>query len=127
MIDALDIVTFRCGDWRVGGDAQQVRASRPAKAGDEALADLGGILGLPSGLTVAQVLTIKTAAGDREIRVSGPVELRTVGAKNVYPLPPLLSARTALAGLRALVLEDGALTLLVDLRTLVSSVPTEAS
>ncbi|HEX5394624.1 MAG TPA: hypothetical protein VFW68_15180 [Rhodocyclaceae bacterium] len=127
MIESIDIVFFRCGGWRVAGDAHQARASRAMQMGDEVVAQLASLLGLPAGDQPMQILVVKTAAGDREFRVGGPVELRALPVEHIYALPPLLSTRSTLPGLRALAVEDGVLTLLVDLSALASSVPTEAS
>ena len=104
----LDVVLFTAGGWRVGLEARQVRGSRPAPSATAA-ADVASLLGLPPvGETspACQCLALKPLPqqrnGDREIQVEGPVDLVSLPASVIHPLPALLAARTRLPGLRAL-------------------------
>lgn len=116
-IAALDVVLFGVGAWRIGVEAGQVRASRAPAPGERGPAALAAVLDLPAEANPAnsQVLVVKAAAGDREFRVAGPVDLHPLPAACIHPLPTLLAARCRLPGLRAIAIEDGRLMLLIDL------------
>ncbi|MDR3369135.1 hypothetical protein [Rhodoferax sp.] len=105
----LDVVLFSAGEWRAGFEARLVRSSRPALAnasGKTIETQLG--LAPPAGATPRQYLELKRAQDVREVLVGAPVELVTLPASSIYPLPPLLAARCKLHGLRALALEQDA-------------------
>lgn len=107
----LDVVLFTAGGWRVGLEARHVRGSRPAPSATDT-ADVASLLGLtPTGETSAarQCLALKPLPqqqrnSDREIQVEAPVDLVSLPASLIHPLPPLLAARTCLPGLCALAL-----------------------
>ncbi len=105
----LDVVLFNAGGWRAGFEARLVRSSRPAPLDADAEA-IETRLGLaPSAVTLPrQSLELKQAQGTRELLVGTPVELASLSAASIHPLPPLLAARCKLPGLRALALEQDA-------------------
>lgn len=102
--EVLEVVLFSAGGWRVGFEARLVRGSRPAP-GAKVDSDSSKLFGLPpcaNNPTTYQYLTLKRPQQDRDILVAGPVELASLPVTAIHPLPPLLAARTALHGLRAL-------------------------
>jgi hypothetical protein len=105
----LDAVLFSAGEWRAGFEARLVRSSRPAPA-NASCEMIETLLGraAPAGATPRQYLQLKLAQEVREVLVGAPVELVTLPASSIYPLPPLLAARGKLHDLRALVLEQDA-------------------
>jgi hypothetical protein len=112
--ETLDVVLFSAGGWRVGFEARQVRASRPAPA-DAAGDEVEMLLGFSPSETCAprQHLLLKHEEGDRQILVGSPVDLVSFSIHSIHPLPPLLAARTTLHSLRALAItEDKTLVLL---------------
>ena len=114
----LDLVLFGASGFRFGVEARRVVAARTA-VGDEVLLPVEVLLGLgrePSSVRGRQVLRVGSPATALDVTVEGPVELLSVAASNVHPLPPLLAARTGLHGLRALAVTDGGILPLVELR-----------
>lgn len=119
--DALDVVLFGFGDRRLGVEARQVRASRPAPCG-EGHTRIETLLGLDSPAEPAgqpHLLTIRRAEGDRDVLVGNPVEMASLPVETIHPLPAFVAARTRLHGLRALAMADGQMTLLFDLASLI--------
>ncbi len=111
---ALDVVLFHIGAWRMGVEAQQIRALRPS-VGQQQCPRLTDLLHLPNSLGAApQQLQVRCAALDYWIEVDGPIDIICVPARNIYRLPALLAARTQWPGLRALLLhqQQGAIALL---------------
>ena len=109
----LDFVVFSVGGWRVAFEARQIRSSSLAPEGklcNGIEARLGFSPAAPkASATSRQCLRVKCAdddtKGETEILVDGPVDLACLPVAAIYPLPPLLAARTRLHGLRALALE----------------------
>lgn len=61
-----------------------------------------------------RALLVKDVDGDYLLPVGQPVELRTLPAAGIHPLPPLVAAFGTLRGLRGLAWEPDGLTLLLD-------------
>lgn len=106
--DTLALVLFQVGRWRVGVEAHRVRACRTEALGNAAI-DAEALLGFPperpTGATPRTCwLQCIDAAGEREVCVADPVELRCLPLDRIHRLPPLLAARSTLRGLRALAL-----------------------
>lgn len=116
----LEVVFFSLAGWRLGLEARWVRGARRASSTDWAASQQGktaALLGFPVDAgyndhpapapTAPQWLAIQVSLTGqvREILVDGPVELVALPVAVIYPVPPLLAARTALRGLRALVSE----------------------
>ena len=115
---AIDVVLFSIGQWRMGVEAQQVRASHSAAQTLPSTHDvvlLSSLLGLPTASAPVQLLQIKQATKDHAVQVNSPVDITSIPAQAIHPLPALLAARTQLPGLRALALDKHGLTLLLDL------------
>ena len=114
----LDFVVFSVGGWRVAFEARQIRSSSLAPEGklcNGIEARLGFSPAAPkASATSRQCLRVKCAdddtKGETEILVDGPVDLVCLPVAAIYPLPPLLTARTRLHGLRALALEPETVT-----------------
>ncbi len=120
--ETLDLVLFSAGGWRVGLEARWVGASRVAPAPATGC-EMETLLGFssPASTTSAaprQYLQLKRLAGRQDVLVGSPVELVSLPASAVHPLPALLAARTGLRGLRAIALQgnpgDQAVVLLFD-------------
>jgi hypothetical protein len=122
--ETLDLVLFSAGGWRAGLEARWVGASRlaPAQAiGCEIETLLGVASSAPTKPTAPrQYLQLKRPGGSQDVFVGSPVELVSMPASAIHPLPPLLAARTGLRGLRAIALQtntgDTAVVLLFDAR-----------
>ena len=110
--DTLDVVMLSTGSWRIGFEARHVSTARPAKpdaAQEKDTKTIEALLGLPPSTTppsLPQWLALKQANTSQPVLVSGPVELLALPITSIHPLPPLLGARNALNGLRALVFQD---------------------
>ncbi len=110
--DTLDVVMLSTGSWRIGFEATHVSAARPAEpdaAQEKDTTTIEALLGFPPSTTPAyspQWLALKRANTSLPVLVSGPVELLALPTTSIHPLPPLLAARNALNGLRALVFQD---------------------
>ncbi|MBY0453548.1 MAG: hypothetical protein K2Q11_01525 [Burkholderiaceae bacterium] len=108
----LEVVFFSLAGWRLGLQAQQVRAARGVVPHTDCTAQLEAttaLLGFPAHAhppTAPQWLVLQRAGQEHEMLVDGPVELVALPVAAIHPLPPLLAARTQLRGLRALVLPD---------------------
>lgn len=125
----VDMVVFRAGGFRCAVEASQVRASRPLEGppGSRAVPALAPLLGLPEtpATGAMQALAIRRPQGDAELSVDAPVQLQAIPAASLHRLPPLLAARTKIAGLRALVLDREGVAVVVDIRSLVDALPSE--
>ena len=115
--DALEVVSFFAAGFRCAVEAGQVRTQLAAQHFATA-PSAEQLLGLPGGETPSarRVLLMKHPAGDYPVTVSDPVELLELRIDAIYPLPPLIAARTTLRGLRGLALGAEGVTLLVDFR-----------
>lgn len=106
----LDLVLFSAGGWRVGLEARWVSSCRlvETQAEGEVIETLLGLDAaaptLPTG--TRQSLELKWLGGSREVLVSAPVELISLPASAIHPLPALLTWRTRLRGLRAIAVPE---------------------
>jgi len=118
----VDVAVFRVGGHLFGVEASQVRGSRPAGGDTAGVRDAETLLGFPASTqaTTRQVLTIKGQPEDWELAVDAPLELRSLEAAAIHPLPDLVAARAGLRQLRALALVADGLMTLVDLRVAAS-------
>lgn len=113
-------VSFFADGHRFAVEAAQVRTQLPA--GQIASAtSVEHILGLPDDKTQdplsRRILVMKCDEKDYAVTVSEPVELLSLETSVIYPLPPLIAARSTLTGIRALAMESDEVTVLVDFRT----------
>lgn len=127
----LDMVVFHTGNHRCAVEARQVRASRPLD-GHGGMPTLESLLGLPEpepepgpekagSPGVRLMLLMRHPDGDFPLSVRAPLQMQTMAASAIHPLPPLLAARTRIHGLRALALEAEGMTLLVDILSLLDT------
>lgn len=119
----LALVLFKAGQHQFGVEAASVRGSG-GTAGDgipsvESLLSLSGCI--LQGCR--QNLIIKGDHQDYPLSVAAPVELCSIPAAAVHPLPLAITARCRLPGLRALAMPDHTLLLLIDLRGLLETGP----
>ena len=117
---ALELVFFSAGGNLLGVEACQVRGS--GMMPETPLATIESLLALSaagaSGV-IRKRLSIKGEEyRDREISVESPVELVRINAASIFPLPPLLAARSTLPGLRAFAFFDSRVVPLIDLGSL---------
>lgn len=115
--DTLEVVSFGAGGYRFAVEASQVKTQLPVRHEAE-IAAVEQLLGLPGGASPGsrRTLLMKHPAGDYAVTVADPVELLTVRAEAIHPLPPLIAARNTLTGLRGLALVAEGVMLLVDFR-----------
>ena len=101
------MVVFSAGGWRVAVQARWVSGSRQAPAqatGCEIEAVLGFDAVAPD--VPRQYLQLRWPGGDKEFLVGSPVELISLPASSIYPLPTLLMQCNHLYGLRAIALPE---------------------
>ncbi len=113
--DCLDLVIFRAGNHQVAVIASQVRSSG-VSVNDQAV-EIESILGLekPAAVQARQILTIKGDSGDSEISVAMPIDLCSLPAERIHPLPEALKARCRLPGLKAIAMTSSAGIPIIDL------------
>lgn len=108
--ETLPVVVFTIGSWRVGVEARYVRAARQAGSDqpEECISDIAWRLGIVADTApiAPQWISLKHAEDGKgkEILIDGPVEFTEIPVDVIYPLPPLLAARSQLRGLLALAL-----------------------
>jgi hypothetical protein len=107
----LDLVLFSAGGWRVGLEARWVSACRlvaSQHAEDEVIETLLGLdaAALPLLTGTRQSLELKWPGGSREVLVGAPVELVSLPASAIHPLPALIARRTRLRGWRAIAVPE---------------------
>jgi len=117
----LELVLFKAGQHCFGVEASQVRGSQELP--DHGISCIESLLSLSGDDTGnrRQCLTVKGDDQDYEISVAAPFELTAVPIEAIHPLPPAITARCKLPGLRGLAVTGAALTLLVDVRSLVDA------
>jgi chemotaxis signal transduction protein len=124
--NTLEVVTFYVGGQRCALDARQVHALRTLPSEDSRkYATIESLLGLPeqnNACLQRQLLTIRLPESDVEFSVAVPVQLHELDFDVIHPLPDLVAARTQLRGLCALGMETDEITLIFDLRNLLSEV-----
>lgn len=124
--ETLEVVSFMAGGYRFAVEARQVGTQLSAQHSAK-LATAEQLLGLSGEETPApaarRTLLIKHPAGNYAVTVSGPVELLGLRIDDIYPLPPLIAARTTLAALRGLALGAEGVTMLVDFRAMSPPAP----
>ena len=103
--------------------AAQVRGS--GITCDEPPVDVESILGLENAMCrqARQILAIHGETRDSEISVTMPVDLCTLPAEMIHPLPQLLKARCGLPGLKAIAMTSSTGIPIVDLRTAIDTLP----
>lgn len=106
----LDLVLFSAGGWRVGMEARWVSSCRlvDTQAEGEMIETLLGLAAAAPTLAagIRQSLELKWPGGSREVLVGAPVELISLPASAIHPLPALLTWRTRLRGLRAIAVPE---------------------
>ncbi|MDD3814244.1 MAG: hypothetical protein PHZ02_06310 [Desulfocapsaceae bacterium] len=121
-------MTFCVGGQRCALEARQVRALQPlTDENSGTYPAIGSLLGLPEPNKAClhrQIVTIRLPESEVELSVAAPVELHELAVDLIQPLPDMVAARTQLRGLRALVMETDGVTLIFDLRNLLSEVIT---
>lgn len=111
----LEVVSFGAAGFRCAVEAGQIRGM--ADDGTAAAAAVERLLGLPPGAPAPRHRL--ELAGGGCVEVSGPVALDALPEASVFPLPPLVAARMALAGIRAVALLPAGAVLIVDLRAVI--------
>ncbi len=109
--EALAVVRFRIADHHFAMEARAVEgmSREPGPCG----APLETLLGLPvASDTARRWLAIR--GSQRRLGISEPVELDSIAASALRPLPPLLQCRPLLPALAAMALEGAQLSLLLD-------------
>lgn len=124
--DGLDVVSFMAGGCRFAVEASQVRTQLSAENA-ATVPTAEQLLGLSAGDAKSRgsrrILVMKRRDGEYAMSVSDPVELLKLRVDAIHPLPPLIAARSSLAGIRGLALGAEGVTMLVDFRTPRSDTP----
>jgi chemotaxis signal transduction protein len=109
----LQVVAFSLGAARFAMPAAEVVALRPFADGDApAIEDLLGLPRRPQ--PAAHLLVLRVAGVERAVAVPGAVSLETLAVAAIHPLPPLVAARTRIAGLAALATDDAGVVMVID-------------
>lgn len=113
--ETLAIVSFAAGAHRFAVEARQI----DALVDDEAPTTMAieTLLGVPP---IGEIRRRCLRAGDYRVTVGEPVELRTLPADQLHPLPELVARRIGIDFVRALALEANGALLLLDLRALLA-------
>ncbi|MDA8411318.1 MAG: hypothetical protein M0001_13145 [Treponema sp.] len=109
----LEFVTFRREGADFAIEARWVRSLRPAAEPAPPAAGLAAPAATPAAPT-ATPLRLALAIEPGAIEVERPVELVAIAPENLHPLPPALTARCAIRGLKALSIGGGGLLILLD-------------
>ena len=132
----LEVVSFRSGDLRMAVQSCQVhrllalRETRPLSD----VVSIEALLGLPTadektttenGAGEASRRQLLIGTGDLCVEVTGPAELDSIPAEEIFGLPTLVVAGCALRGLQAIALDDAGLILIVDLLSALDARPDE--
>ncbi len=111
--DGLAVVRFAAGGWQFAVEVSQVRAMIRETETGESCVSAESLIGLPPGSPTRRTrLVIGPEA--RRVEVSEPVELASLPADCLFPLPPLVAERMTLVGIRALALTPSGPVLVVD-------------
>lgn len=112
----LDLVVFRGGQHTFAVEATQIAASAQLSP-EQTVPAIETLLSLSANSDNNQrlVIVVKKAQQNRVISVAAPLDLCSIPASAIHPLPALLAARCTLPGLRALTIFKQQLTLLITL------------
>lgn len=111
--DTLEIVSFAAGACRFAVEAQQIEALLQDEPGPAV--DVEALLRLPR-VEAARRRCLRI--GGRIVRVSEPLDLRSLPVDRLFPLPELVALRIRIEGVRALALDAHGAMLLLDLQAL---------
>lgn len=114
-VDTLEIVSFKAGGFQFAVEAHQIDGM--LSDAPEKVVSAEALLGLAE-IKAAQRRCLHV--GTHCIEVGEPLELRSLPADQIHPLPDLVAARINIQDARALVLESSGSTLLVDLQALLA-------
>ena len=115
LADALAVVSFKAGPWRLAVEARQVDGMLGERP--EVTVAIETLLGLP----VAEGATRRCLRlGKHRVTVGEPLALRSLLIDQIHPLPELVAARMRIKGARGLALEADGVTLLIDLRAVLA-------
>lgn len=113
--NTLEIVSFSAGGFQFAVEARQIDGML-SELPDKVIA-AEALLGL-AAVKAAQRRFLRV--GTRCIEVSEPLELRSLPADRIHPLPDFVAARINIQDAKALVLELSGSMLLVDLQALLA-------
>ena len=122
----LEVVSFRCGGFRMAVETRQVHRLLGSQEllSAAALTPIEALLGLPAA---GEGVPPEGAAGERSrcqlqigasefgVEVTGPAELASIPAASIFGLPALVTAGCSLEGLQAIALDEAGPILIVDL------------
>lgn len=113
--ESIELTIFSAGSFQFGIESSQVRGSRLMPESD--LLQIETILAIKEQTAELhrQTLIIKHPDGDYELSVSSPLQLCTLPASAIYPLPVAVTNRCTLPGLRAIGMIQGNFIMLLDI------------
>jgi hypothetical protein len=111
---ALNFILFNAGRHLFGVEASQIRSG--SLLTDEEATSFESLVHISGEANKSrQCLTVKGKVQDYNISVEAPLELCSIQAINIYPLPKLLKVRCKMPNLQALAIVKNQLILLVEL------------
>ncbi|HXP97786.1 MAG TPA: hypothetical protein VN809_13815 [Telmatospirillum sp.] len=130
--DGLDVVSFFAGGFRFAVESRHVHGMLADRDADTVTVE--DLIGLPlerdstkSHPALRHPVSRKCLliGGARDcVEVGGPVELETLPADSLYPLPPPVKARMSLGGIKGLAMTSAGILLIVDLAAVSASART---
>ncbi len=113
--DSIELTIFSAGSFQFGIESSQVRGSRLMPESN--LLRIETVLAIKDDRSELnrQTLIIKHPDGDYELSVSSPLQLCTLPASAIYPLPLAVTNRCTLPGLRAIGIIQNTTIMLLDI------------
>ncbi len=132
MIEAeIDAVSFTAGGYRFAVEAHQVKGMLVAET--DAVGTLAPgtlpietLIGLPPEAGARRRRLVIGHRGDR-VEVGEPVEFETLPAQALFALPPAVTTRLTLRGIKGLAILPAGAVLIVDLETLLTKAAGDAA
>ena len=113
--EGIEVVVVTTGAGRFGLEMSRVAALHPAQEDAVDLPSFEGLVGVAtSGASPRRCLVLKAGGKGLDVGVDGDVSIARLPACSIHPVPPLLAARTALRGLKALGVDPHGVIAIVD-------------
>jgi hypothetical protein len=111
----LEVVVVTIGAGRFGLEMSRVATLHPRLDADAALPSFEGLVGVAVSDAGPRRCLVLKAGGERlAVGVDGDVSIVRLPAGAIHPVPPLLAARTALRGLKALAVDPQGVIAIID-------------
>jgi hypothetical protein len=111
----LEVVMVTIGAGRFGLEMSRVATLHPVLDGTAVLPSFEGLVGVAvSDASPRRCLVLKAGGERLAIGVDGEVSIARLPTRSIHPVPPLLAARTALRGLKALAVDPQGVIAIID-------------